>query len=71
MSKFEIFCQIFSVHSTSCIDDRPHDPANRNLIKREIFIIIYIESERENKSESAPAPPTLSPLSRRIRKKII
>ena len=27
-SKFEKFCQIFSAHSTSCIDDQPHHSAN-------------------------------------------
>ena len=48
-SKFEKFCQIFSAHPTSCIDDRPHHPTNRNLKKLQKSLIIYIESEREKK----------------------
>ena len=50
-SKFEKFCQIFSTHPTSCIGAFSCVPANRKLIKREIFIIIYIESEREIKKK--------------------
>ena len=55
-SKFEKFCQIFSAHSTSCIDDRPHHPANRNLKKFQNSFIIYIESERRKKINSFPSP---------------
>ena len=49
-SKFEKFCQIFSAHGRSCAGDRPHHPTNRNLKKFQNSFIIYIESERENKS---------------------
>ena len=48
-SKFEKFCQILSAHCTSCDFDGSCVPTNRNLNKCEISIIIYIESERENK----------------------
>ncbi len=49
-SKFEKFCQIFSAHLTDILYDRPHRSTNWNLNKCKNSIIIYIESERENKS---------------------
>jgi hypothetical protein len=49
-SKFEIFCQIFSAHSTSCIGVSGCVPTNRNLKKFQNSFIIYIESERERQT---------------------
>jgi len=67
-SKFDFFCQIFSAHSMSCDRISGCVPTIQNLKKLQNSFIIYIESEREIKSQSAVADRTRPPLSARIQR---
>ena len=70
-SKFEKFCQIFSAHPTNICYDQPHRSTNWNLNKCKNSIIIYIESERENKSFRFEWYRISPSLFRRTQRKII